>query len=312
MRKTDFFIDSTLSLMIYFLQGYLKMMKEFFSTNSGGENFTPCNYRLVDVGFDVNNSTFDTIIKKVRLDYCLFCVESGRIVVQTKNSEHIVVEKGEFYLYFPNTSEHFLCEGSVKVKRTWVHFMGTECDELIKFLQIKEGKITVKQTSNAQEILKKLLDESVSKPIGYEVMCKSLLLSLLTTLARDKINLDSSVNEETHGTMMNILDLINKNPRISNKELASSLNTSVDHFVRIFKCFFKVTPHQYKLKIIMESAKNYLVSSNITVNQIAELLGYNSDGLYFNASFKKFTGVSPTEYRAQNKVFKPKENSKTD
>ncbi len=276
-------------------------MKEFFAVNSKNEVFTPCDYRLVNAGFDLNHTTFDTIIKRVRKDYYLFCVDSGRVIVQTSKNEYTIVEEGEFFIYFPNALQRFWHEGSSKVKKTWVNFMGFECDEIIKDLKINEGKITLKQPSIAQETLQKLLKEQVAKAPHYEVMCKSLLLQLLTLLARDKTSSDSTQEDKPiYGTMMAIVDIINQNPHASNKELASSLNMSTDHFVRIFKSFFKITPHQYKLGILMDSAKTYLASSNLTVNQIAELLGYNNDGLYFNASFKKFVGVSPTEYRLQN------------
>ena len=100
--------------------------------------------------------------------------------------------------------------------------------------------------------------------------------------------------------MMTIIDIINQNPHISNKQLASTLNMSTDHFVRVFKNFFNTTPHQYKLDIIMNTAKSYLMASNLTVNQIAELLGYNNNSLYFNALFKKCVGVSPTDFRIEH------------
>lgn len=277
-------------------------MKEFLAISPKNEVFTPCEYRLVNVGFDLHATDFDALTDRTRSDYFLILVDSGRIIVELSKDNRVVVEKGEFFIYFPNTRQYFWHEGDTKVKKTWVHFMGFECDRIIKTLKITEGKITVKSTSRVYEILQKLLKESVAKVQGFEIMSKSLLLNLLVTLSRDKI-LDKTLSEEKpiSGIMMQIIDIINKRPRISNQELASTLNMSTDHFVRVFKSLFKVTPHQYKLRVIMESAKKCLISSNLTVNQIAELLGYNSDELYFNASFKKFVGVSPTEFRAQNK-----------
>ena len=273
-------------------------MKKFFANSLKSENFTPCNYRLVNVGVNISTSTFDAITKQVRKDYSLFFVDSGRIIVKSPNNADEIVEEGEFFMYFPNTSQNFYCEGNSKSKITLIFFMGSELDEIIKNLKLNEGKIITKPTSKAQEILQRLLDENVNKPLGYEVMSKGLLLNLLTTLARDRVS-QISTNEikPVLGNVMSVIDKINQNPHVSNKELASDLNISVDHFVRVFKDVFKKTPHQYKLEVIMEKAKKYLLSSNLKVSQIAEILGYNNGELYFNASFKKFVGLSPTEFR---------------
>lgn len=275
-------------------------MREYFSSHIKDEVFTPCTYRLVNVGFDLNHTGFDVKIKRIRKDYYVFCVDSGRIIVQNSENNYTVVEKGEFFVYFPGTQQYFWHDGGTKAKKTWVHFMGSEMDDLIKKLKIKEGKIILKQSSKAQEVLGEILKENITKASGYETMSKSLLLKLLTTLARDKTATKALSNNKMYGIMMTIIDIINQNPHISNQQLASTLNMSTDHFVRVFKNFFNTTPHQYKLDIIINTAKSYLMASNLTVNQIAELLGYNNNSLYFNALFKKYTGVSPTDFRIEH------------
>ncbi len=275
-------------------------MREYCAHNIKNEIFTPCNYRLTNVGFDINHADLDVKTKRTRKDYFLFLVDSGKVVIENGDKSYTVVEEGEFYIYFPNTPECFWHEGAQNAKKTFVTFMGEEIDELIEALAVKEGKITVIETSKAKELLALLLKENISKKKHYEAMSKSLLLSLLTTLARDRVSERLLPVKKARGLMMTIIDLINNNPHVSNRDLAKSLNMSADHFVRIFREFFNVTPHQYKLEIIMNTAKKYLESSTLTINQIAELLGYNNDGLYFNASFKKFVGVSPSEYRAQH------------
>ena len=41
-------------------------MREYFSTNIKDEIFTPCSYRIVNVGFDLNHTGFDVKIKRIR------------------------------------------------------------------------------------------------------------------------------------------------------------------------------------------------------------------------------------------------------
>lgn len=57
---------------------------------------------------------------------------------------------------------------------------------------------------------------------------------------------------------------------------------------------YPLNEHMHRLKIA--EAKNRLLNTSDSVKEIADLLGY-SDVFYFSRLFKKFTGVSPREYR---------------
>ena len=48
----------------------------------------------------------------------------------------------------------------------------------------------------------------------------------------------------------------------------------------------------------MEEAMNELNSSSLNIKEICLNVGY-SDPNYFSRSFKKYTGMTPGEYRAQ-------------
>ena len=277
-------------------------MREFNAVKI--ENFSLANFRLVNVGFSISSTSLDRVIDRTRCDYYLFYVFSGKVIVDFNNKNATTLSKGDFYLYTPNSQQNYCIDGTAKTKILWVNFLGSEIDELISSLNLTEGKINVRPASTAPEIFSKLLKENVSKNKAYEIMSKSLLFSLLITLSRDKIlsNAKTALDKNTSSMITKIISLINENPRITNSELAESVDLSTDHFVRTFKKIFKVTPHKYKLQIIIDSAKNLLTQSDLTINQIAETLGYENDGLYFNASFKKHVGLSPTEYREKFKT----------
>ena len=58
-----------------------------------------------------------------------------------------------------------------------------------------------------------------------------------------------------------------------------------------------LTPHQYRLLRKIELAKGLLVASGESVTGIARRLGYR-DAFYFCRQFKRFTGLSPGQFRA--------------
>lgn len=102
----------------------------------------------------------------------------------------------------------------------------------------------------------------------------------------------------------NVIAAIEKNVGDSSFSLEDYMHTLPLNYDYIRKLFAKetgVTPHGYlmnkriaRVKSIMDSgvANRY---SNYSVSQIAEAGGF-SDPLYFSRVFKKYCGVSPSEY----------------
>ena len=59
------------------------------------------------------------------------------------------------------------------------------------------------------------------------------------------------------------------------------------------------TLNQYITEYRMEKAKQLLKDARFKITDISSRVGY-SDGNYFGKSFKKYSGLSPSEYRERN------------
>ena len=57
-----------------------------------------------------------------------------------------------------------------------------------------------------------------------------------------------------------------------------------------------MTPMQYITSIRMTKAKELLETTDLTINEIGDLIGYQN-ALYFSRIFKKTVGTAPTAYR---------------
>ena len=79
-------------------------------------------------------------------------------------------------------------------------------------------------------------------------------------------------------------------------EVASQFDMSVRSFNRRFKLATGQTPLQYLQNVRVDMARELLQSSNLSVNEIAEKVGYQDMG-HFTALFKKFLATTPSEYR---------------
>ncbi|MGL6160249.1 GlxA family transcriptional regulator [Microbulbifer sp.] len=79
-------------------------------------------------------------------------------------------------------------------------------------------------------------------------------------------------------------------------EVAGHFDMSVRSFNRRFKLATGQTPLQYLQNVRVDMARELLQSSNLSVNEIAEKVGYQDMG-HFTALFKKFLSTTPSEYR---------------
>ncbi|AMX02741.1 GlxA family transcriptional regulator [Microbulbifer thermotolerans] len=78
--------------------------------------------------------------------------------------------------------------------------------------------------------------------------------------------------------------------------VAKRFEMSVRSFNRRFKLATGQTPLQYLQNVRVDMARELLQSTNLSVNEIAEKVGYQDMG-HFTALFKKFLSTTPSEYR---------------
>lgn len=128
--------------------------------------------------------------------------------------------------------------------------------------------------------------QSAADGTVYEV-CRAFLEQLLSTgqnrtedvIASAKRYIDGHLEEE-----------------LSVSRLAAQYYLSAAYFSKLFKKTEGVGCNYYIVCRRMERAHQLLAGSNLRVSQVAERVGYH-DVNYFSLAFKKYTGISPAEYR---------------
>ncbi|PWK27967.1 AraC-like DNA-binding protein [Arcicella aurantiaca] len=115
----------------------------------------------------------------------------------------------------------------------------------------------------------------------------------------EKSSLTSEIQENTLAKINHLME--NEKPFLSDSfsmpALAKQLSVSPHHLSQILneslgQTFFDFTA-QHR---IQEAQKLLLENPNLKIEEIAERVGYNSKSA-FNTAFKKFTGVSPSQFR---------------
>lgn len=81
---------------------------------------------------------------------------------------------------------------------------------------------------------------------------------------------------------------------------AKSLGISQSYFQHIYTQLFGTAYQKDVIYFRTEHAKNLLLTTGLSMEQIAELCGYNSP-VHFYRQFKKMTGETPAKFRKDNK-----------
>ena len=79
------------------------------------------------------------------------------------------------------------------------------------------------------------------------------------------------------------------------KKLSSMCMLSTALFYKLFGEEYKISPLEYKNRLLIERAKKLLLTYNISVSEVSFMLGFESPA-YFSRFFKKHVGVSPKFY----------------
>ncbi len=92
----------------------------------------------------------------------------------------------------------------------------------------------------------------------------------------------------------------NLDTHVSMTEVARKVNVSQFHFLRIFKEQMGVSPHQFRIKVRIQAAKD-LLQKEIPLAEVALETGF-SDQSHFTNTFKKLAGVTPKKYIKNLKI----------
>ena len=230
-----------------------------------------------------------------RKDFLLFYVAKG--------SNHFfldrerVLNEGSFIIFKPNEKQCHVQKDNVMSEFYFIHFNAPENFDLFNFESSVAYKVA--PSSKIRDLFEEIIAELQSKQPFYEKLCVIKFLNILSLLER-KCKKETSSSASYTDKISFIIQKMNKeyNKEISLDEFASLCNMSKFHFLRVFKKIVGVTPIEYRNEIRLEHAKELLLDTNYTVEEISNEVGFSSNS-YFCSVFKAHFHKSPSTFRKQ-------------
>lgn len=145
-----------------------------------------------------------------------------------------------------------------------------------------------------------------------ESFCHSLMHALLVKVLTVTDGVDAIVEkpvEEPHVLGRRIKEYIDRHymEPITLQSMGEALHISPYYLSHVFKQMSGYSPVQYLLRRRIGEAQTLLITTDLSITRIAEMVGYDTQS-YFNLQFTKNVGMPPNKYR-QNYIVTQKEQS---
>ena len=246
-------------------------------------------------------------------------IDKGEMICQA-DKKRFVLKSGEMTFHKPNEFHNLSGDNTVAPNVSIITF---ECRS--RAMKSFEGKI-FKLDPEEKSLLSQLFAEGLScyrledeqdpllqnmiklegAPLGASQTVKNLLEVFLIRLARrndaltqrmrrsyiiDGVDIPRSVKE--------IVDLLNESVygRLTVADIAARLGRSESAVKQLFAQHFKQGIIHYYNSLKITEAKKLIREGKYNFTEISDMLCFDSPQ-YFSKSFKKFTGRTPSEYRA--------------
>lgn len=189
----------------------------------------------------------------------------------------------------------------------WVHFNGILMSQYYLYFSNKTASIVFRpeDASEFNAILENLIILAPKKSTDSELLASHLLNSLVTRTLTD--NTDQTANEVNtiEDKIQQIKDFLDGNfqRKIPLDMIADEFFISKYHMSREFKKAYGITIANYIIAKRITYAKELLRFTDMQIEDIGRLCGIE-DNSYFNKVFRKFEGMTASDYRKKWRGFK--------
>ena len=128
----------------------------------------------------------------------------------------------------------------------------------------------------------------------------SLSIALIQKFNKDVTSYPLVKGGMSKARLQRVLEYVvaNSHQDIRLTDLAEIADMSRFHFARLFRMQMGMTPHRYLIEQRLKQAKALLRLDTTSVAEIAIETGFTSPG-HFSRAFRRYVGVSPTEWKGQ-------------
>ncbi|MCR5033541.1 MAG: helix-turn-helix domain-containing protein [Lachnospiraceae bacterium] len=218
----------------------------------------------------------------------------NKVTYKIRKNDIFLIPKGAEFQYHADLAEPWTY--------MWVTFDGAMADEYLQNACLCADTPVIHSTiptDSYTPLIQSILDANhLTK--ANEIKRVAYLYEILSMLIEAQAacrNADGSYDYTAEAYVDYALQYIKTNYRtIKVGDIAAYVGINRSYLTSLFKKVLNVSPQQYLIKFKLSEAAKYLKTTDMSVSEIAEQVGYG-DSCNFTRVFKQIYGVSPQTYR---------------
>ena len=196
----------------------------------------------------------------------------------------------------PGTPHNYYCNSGSTWTFYGIHIVNNFVSPLLERLIEENSCYFMHQNPRAlSDILEHIIVESQINSFVCSPEISALISDFIHMLFKRK---EQTVQNKSKSLFEKSLKYIEANyaSDISIDKISAEMFVSTPHFIRVFRQYAGITPHQYLENYRMLQARILLCNTRMSINEVAFSVGYKNTS-NFIAHFKKHKGTTPAEYR---------------
>jgi len=207
------------------------------------------------------------------------------------------VSKGDTVVIRSRVGVKYYADNNDPYVKLWFTATGRFVEQTLELLMKNEKVAIVRK--NSYDIIEKLLKSTEEKGADDKRDIHAFMDIIYLIFSPEQPQ-ESGNHTDDHDFVDNIRSYFDLffTEGITVEDAAAHFSVSQRYLIEQFKRKYNITPHKYITQKRMSRAKELLLSSNCTVSEISDHLGYCEPG-YFTKIFTREIGISPNKYKKQ-------------
>lgn len=231
---------------------------------------------------------------RIQLDYQIFILNSGSLILQIEDSKQ-EIKPGEVCLLKPGNHEFFQFSKLQPSHHQWCSVSPQIIPPQLKRHVDKSSSIQ-SLTRTLRTIVEIGLSTISTEKSEEKTFLDQLGLCALGAFALGDV--DGGEDSHQHSALRRARAYIHGNlaEPFRLPDLARTAGVSPSHLIRLFKDHLGITPSRYIWNARVEKATEWLRDSGLSIGEISDQIGFQNQ-FHLSRLFKKYHKCTPSEYR---------------
>lgn len=234
------------------------------------------------------------IDRKTFYNYLAFYVHRGTFYLEQYGKKQ-ALHAGDTGLISLMDPHVYYSDSSDTAHLLWFHFRGAGTGNIIDHLKQCSTLPCISHIPEMEEEFLKTFSLTASGK--SEIELSGHMYGLIMRILQSRPDASRNASDIPFVLQQTVRFMENQTySSLSLEQISAYAGMDKYHFSHMFKKWYGISPMQYYNGKKMEKACSLLLETDLSVDEIAEQLGYLDTG-YFRKAFKNYFGITPTSYR---------------